>query len=147
MDKIVLPGLGAHLSDRARLWKWNELLSAPFPAADTTEAILSIAAQAEAEGYLIVGHAQRPLRLRAPKAGEKGIVVGETTDQPAAYKPTVFFFSKETAATGKPPSRLWFCSPEYPFLGSMKALQEEWRKRREQLKVNELIRAGLTDAD
>lgn len=147
MDKIVLPEFGTHLSDRARLYKWNEALAAPFPRAETTEEVLRIAAQVEEEGYLIVGRAQRPLRLRAPKPGERGIVVGETTDQPPAYIPTLFFFPKETAATGTPPSLLWFCSPDYPFMGSLKALKEEWRKRREQLKINELIRAGLTEAE
>lgn len=94
MDKIVLPEFGVHLSDRARLYKFNELLSAPLPRAETTEHILRIAAHVEEQGYLIVGLSQRPLRLRAPKAGEKGIVVAETTDQPVSYNRLCTFMRK-----------------------------------------------------
>lgn len=143
MEKVVLPEFGSHLSKRARLYKFNELLAAPFPKAETTEEVLSIAAQVEEQGYLIVVRAQRPVRLRAPKEGERGIVVAETTDQPASYKPTSYYFTPANAATGKPNSKLWFCSRDYPFLGSFKALQEAWRERREQLRLNELVRAGL----
>ncbi|MBC7809003.1 MAG: hypothetical protein H7145_22950 [Akkermansiaceae bacterium] len=52
------------------------------------------------------GREQRPLRLRAPKPGEKAVVVGITTDQPEGEDPAVFFFNGVRVATGERYSHL-----------------------------------------
>ncbi len=76
---------------------------------------------------------QRPVRLRTPRVGEKGIVVAETTDQPFGEKPTVFYIASTNAATGAINSRLWFCRFDYPRYKSFKELQEAWREEKERL--------------
>jgi hypothetical protein len=144
-DKITLPEFGAHLSPRTRLYKLNELLAAPFPEAETTEEILSIAQQIAERGFLIVGKAQRPLRLRAPHEDERAIVVGETTDQTLGEEPTLFRFTGASVATGKINSALWFCHSDYPFLGSYHALQQYWARNKQKLQMNALIRAGIAE--
>ena len=94
MKKIILPKLGSHLTERQRKSKPHEIHAHPFPYAKTTEEILAIAAEIEHQGYRVSAKHQRPLRLRAPKPGEKAVVVGLTTDQPDDEDPAVFFFSR-----------------------------------------------------
>ena len=144
MNPIILPKLGAHLlTERQRRNKPNEILSAPFPRAETTEDILAVAAEVERQGYKVVARQQRPVRLRAPKPGENAIVVGLTTDQPDGEPATVYLYKDDKIATGTVASLLWLASPGYEFRGSFAALKQYWREVREENQLNEQIRTDI----